>query len=224
MQYDRGVRSVTLGIVLLSSCSGKSETKPSPKPADAAPPLDAAPPPDAAPFAIVESKSSLGSSTDIRPHTATCPALEWRREPKTVVVKKCKDQPFADQIPMLRDMASYARGIDPTFDEVRIVGSVDYYSWPELGRRYIEYAKTHPWNRDKQSLNAWVVEAGQKGDMFPEYAAIFQRKPKLTSAEKCSAGRRSDGDASGKFARDNGATTNAMIPLGCAMGFIELER
>ena len=225
MQYDRRVRSVTLGIVLLASCSGKSETKPSPKPADAAPALDAAPPPvDAAPFAIVETKEPFGASTLIRPPAATCPALEWRREPKTVVIKKCKDQPLADQIPMLRDMVSYIRGVDRTFDEVRIVGSIDYYGWPELGRRYIEYAKTHPWNREKQSLNAWVVEAGQKGDMFPEYAAIFQRKPKLSSAEKCSAGRRTDSDDSGKFVRENGATTNVMIPLGCAMGFIELER
>jgi len=226
MQHARDVKWVTVGIVLLSSCSGKSETKPSPKPADAAPPpVDAAPPIDARPpFAVVEQKEPFGASTLIRPHAATCPALEWRREPKTVVIKRCNESPFAEQIPMLRDMVTYMRGVDHAFDEVRIVSSVDFYGWPELGRRYIEYAKTHPWNRQKQSLNAWTVEAGQKADLFPEYAAIFQRKPKLTSAEKCSAGRRTDGDESGKFVKANGATTNAMIPLGCSMGVIELER
>lgn len=227
MQYDRGVKSVTLGILLLCSCSGKSETKPSPKPADASIDAASAPPPiDAAlsRFLVNDKQSSFGRSIEIQPRTAHCPKLEWRPEPKTVAITKCKDQSLADQIPLLRDMVSFARGTDPTFDEVRIVGSVDFYSWPELGRRYIEYAKTHPWNRDKQSLNAWVVEAGQKGDMFPEYAAIFQRKPKLSSAEKCSAGRRTSSDAAGVFVRENGATTNVMIPLGCAMGVIELDR
>ena len=112
---------------------------------------------------------------------------------------------------------------DRRFDEVRVVGSVDFYSWPELGRRYIEYAKTHPWKRDKQSLNAYVIEAGSKGDMFPEYAAIFQKKPKLTSAEKCSAGRPGRSNEAGQFLKKEGATGNAEIPLGCAMGFIELE-
>ncbi len=186
---------------------------------------DAAPPPvDAPPFAVDEKKSSFGTSVEIHKHGETCPMLEWRREPKSVFVKKCKDQPFAAQIDTLRDMVTYMRGVDRAFDEARIVGGVDFYGWPELGRRFIEYAKTHPWNEKKQSLNAYVIEAGSTGDMFPEYAAIFQKKPRLTSAEKCSAGRPGHKDDAGEFLRKEGATGNAEIPLGCAMGFIELEQ
>jgi hypothetical protein len=225
MQYARSVTRVLIGIVVLAACSGKAEQKPPPPPpvvvVDAAPPppIDAPPPP----FAVVEKKSKFGDSIEIHPHGAPCPMLDWRL-PDTVHVKKCRDQPFAGQIETLRDMASYIRGVDRRFDAVRIVGGVDFYGWPELGRRFIEYAKTHPWKRDKQSLNAYVIEAGSKGDMFPEYAAIFQKKPKLTSAEKCSAGRPGRKDEAGKFLTENGATGNAEIPLGCSIGFIELEQ
>jgi hypothetical protein len=222
MQYALGVTRETIGMLLLAACSGNSEPKPPPPPpvvVDAAPPIDAPPP-----FAVVENKGGFGDSVEIRPHAAPCPSLEWRL-PQTVVVKRCKDQPVSGpQVETLRDMATYMRGVDRRFDDVRIVGGVDYYGGPELGRRYIEYAKTHPWNPKKQSLNAYVVEAGSKGDMFPEYAAIFQKKPKLTSAEKCSAGRPGRKDEAGKFLRKNGATGNAEIALGCAMGFIELEK
>ena len=220
MQYAWDVTRVTIGMVLLLACSGKSDPPPPPPiVADAAPPVDAPPP-----FAVEDRKTGFGDSIEIHPHSGACPALEWRREPKTVVVKKCKDQPFATQIDVLRDMATYLRSRDRAFEDVRIVSSVDFYGWPELGRRYIEYAKTHPWNQKKQSLNAYVVEAGSKGDMFPEYAAIFQRKPKLTSAEKCSAGRPNRKDDAGEFLRKEGATGTAEIPLGCSMGFIELEQ
>jgi hypothetical protein len=212
-------------MVLLLACSDKSEPPPAREDAKRAVVVDAAPPVDARlPFAVVENKSTFGDSVEIKPHDAACPALEWRREPKSVFVRKCRDQPFATQIETLRDMVSYMRGRDRAFDDVRIVGNVDFYGWPELGRRFIEYAKTHPWNQKKQSLNAYVIEAGSTGEMFPEYAAIFQRKPKLTSAEKCSAGRPGRKDDAGAFLRKEGATGTAEIPLGCSMGFIELEQ
>ena len=210
-------------IVLLAACSSKAEAPPpSPAPVaiDAPPPIDAAPPP----FAVDDKGSTFGDAVEIHPHGKPCPMLEWRPQPKSVLVRKCKDQPFAAQIDTLRDMATFLRGRDRRFDEARIVGGVDFYSWPELGRRFIAYAKTHPWNQKTQSLNAYVIEAGSKGDMFPEYAAIFQRKPKLTSAEKCSAGRANRKGEVGEFLRKEGVTGTAEIPLGCAMGFIELEQ
>jgi hypothetical protein len=223
MQYARGVTGVTIGrlLVLLAACSGKSEKlsahEDAPR-ANVAVIVDAPPP-----FAV--DTKTVDNIVIVHPHGANCPALEWRKQPRTALVKRCQDtqQTFADQIPALRDMATYMRGLDRSFDDARVIGGVDYYGWPELGRRYIAYAKDHPYD-PKKGLNAYVIEAGQKGEMFPEYAAIFQRRPKLISAEKCTSGRASRKDDVGEFLRIEGVKGNAEIPLGCAMGFIELER
>ena len=225
MQYARDVTRVTIGrlLVLLAAC-GKPEKlsayEDAPRPP---PPVPIDAPPDARPPFAVDTKPDL---ITIHQHDTNCPALEWRKQPRSVFVKRCRDnfQTFADQVPALRDMANYMRGLDRAFDDARIVGSVDFYGWPELGRRFIAYAKDHPYDPKKTSLHDYVKEAGQKGDLFPEYAAIFQRRPKLIDVEKCTSGRASRKDEVGEFLRAQGVKGNAEIPLGCSMGFIELER
>lgn len=58
-------------------------------------------------------------------------------------------------------------------------------------------------------------------DMTPELSAIFQHRFKLTSVEKCWAGRSTSKSDEGTWLRAQGFTGGAMIPLGCAMGFLE---
>jgi hypothetical protein len=213
------VAKATVGFLLLVVGCGKSE-KPAPRPHDAMVVIDAAPPPR---FAIETKRDA----TVIQPHDAKCPAIELRRDVEgrgVVSIDRCRDRPLADQIPELRDMVAELRAMDPQgFERARIFGSADYYGWPELGRRYIAYAKDHPYTV-KQSLHDYVLQAGASPEMWPEYAAIFQRKPRLVSVEKCSSSRATRKDIAGDFLRAEGVKGSAEIPLGCAMGVFELSR
>jgi hypothetical protein len=116
-------------------------------------------------------------------------------------------------------MLAYLRTLERIDDDLRIVGLGDLYSYPELARRFVTYAKTHPY---KDGIHGWVKQAANSGDMMPELAVIFQRKPLLSSVEKCWAGRATSKTAEGKFIREAGGTGNAQIPLGCAMTTFEL--
>jgi hypothetical protein len=229
MQYARDVTRATSVVLLWLVCAcGKSEKSAAvvvadePRAHDAAVIVEA----DASPF-VVEKRRSFGETTVIHPRGATCPAIELRKDAEErglVSIERCKDQPFVDQIPQLRDMASQLRSMDPQgFERVRISSSADFYGWPELGRRYIAYAKDHPF-KPKTSIHDYVLAAGASAEMWPEYAAIFQRKPKLTSVEKCTTGRATRKDMAGDFLRAEGVKGNAEIPLGCSIGVLELSR
>lgn len=225
MQYDREVTRVTNGIVLLAlaACSGKSQQPAAIEDAKRSVVIDAAPPDARPPFFVLDHAHSSSPFVEVHAHDAPCPGLEWRREPKSVRIIRCPNTELTAHVDALRDMVAYLRTIEPSFEEVRVDGGADFYSYPEFARRLIAYAKTHPFT-SKQSANSWVREAGAQPDMFPELAVIFQRKPKLTSLEKCWAGRASGKDPQAEFLRAAGVKGNTEIVLGCSMGFWELER
>jgi hypothetical protein len=222
MRYLRDVTKATTGILLLAiACSGKKEQAPTvavvaDASVDSSPP-DAAPPP----FAVTRRTSAFGSTVKVEKHDRTCPELEWHPEPKTLRIARCRDASLAEQSDVLRAMLAYLRTLEPVGDDIRIVGLGDFYSYPELARRFVKYAKAHPY-KDKDGLHAWIKQAANSGDMMPELAVIFQRKPVLSSVEKCSAGRATGNTAEAKFIRDAGGTGNAQIPLGCSMTIFEL--
>ena len=186
--------------------------------ADAAPPVDAQ-----APFLVGERVTPHETFVDVTPHGAKCPGLDYRRKAKSVSIERCRDKPFAEQLDTLREMVAYMRGIDPAFDAVRIMGGVDYYSYPELAKRLVEHAQKVPYDK-KLGLHKYVVEAAASADLLSEIAVIFQRKPKLIGVEKCSSGRANGKGEIAEFLRAAGATGTAEIPVGCAMGWIELSR
>jgi hypothetical protein len=159
------------------------------------------------------------SRTKVEMHDRDCPQLEWRPEPKTLDISRCRDTPLSAQTATLRAMLDYLRTLEPVGDDLRIVGIGDFYSYPELARRFVRYAKTHPYT---DNIHAWVKQAANSGDMMPELAVIFQRKPLLSSVEKCWAGRATSETEEGKFIRDAGGTGYAQIPLGCSMTTFEL--
>jgi hypothetical protein len=222
MRYVRDVTKATTGIVLLAfACSGKKEQPPTvavfdDAAVDSSPP-DAAPPP----FVVTRKTSTFGSFILVEQSAAKCPTLEWRTEPKTLRIGRCLDTPLAEQADTLRAMHAYLRTLEPVGDDLRIVGLGDFYSYPELARRFVTYAKTHPYT-SKVGIHAWVKQAANSGDMMPELAVIFQRRPRLSSVEKCWAGRATSQTDEGKFIREAGGTGNAEIPLGCSMTTFEL--
>lgn len=224
MRYRRDVTKATSGILgVMLACSGKTQQTPAVEDAPRVA-IDAAPPIDAPPFAVEEKKSGFGNSIEIRPHGAKCPGIEWRREPKTVAIDRCRDQPLSAQTDALREMVAYLRTIDRSVgDDVRVVGLGDYYSYPELAKRFVAYAKTHPYS-NKIGIHKWVIAAANSGDMMPELAVIFQLKPSLSSVEKCSTGRATHKTEIGQFIRDAGGTGNAEIPVGCSMAVYAFER
>ena len=212
-------------LLVLAACSGKSAPPP-PKNVDAAKPVDAAVvPPDAAPYTIEEKKESFGTFIGIHKPDQPCPRLEYRPEPKTVLLGRCTDKPFAEQVEPLRDIVAYARTIyGPALEEVRLVGSADFWSYPDFARRLAQHAQKKPWIEQKQTLNAYTLAAAQAEDLAPELAVIFQRKVKLTSLEKCSAARPTAKDELGEFLRKTNIKGTAVVPLGCSMAFWEFAR
>ena len=224
MRYRRDVTKATSGILgVLLACSGKTQQPPTvedaPRVAIDAVPIDAPPP-----FAVEEKKSTFGNSIAIHAHGAKCPGIEWRREPKTVVIDRCRDQPLSAQTDALRDMVAYLRTIDGSVgDDVRLVGLGDYYAYPELAKRFVAYAKTHPYS-NKIGIHKWVIAAANSGDMMPELAVIFQLEPRLSSVEKCSTGRATHKTEIGQLIRDAGGAGNAEIPVGCSMAVYEFQR
>ena len=210
-------------LLLAVACSGKTEQAPPPKPVveDARPeaiPVDAE-----LPFAITQREEPHETFVDVKPRDATCPSIDYRRRAKTIRFDRCRDKPVAKQLEILRDMIAHLRSTEAAFDDVRLVGSVDYYRYPEFAKRLVAYAQRVPYDK-KVGLHKYTVEAASKEDMLPELAVIFQRKVKLGSVEKCSSGTPNGRGEIAEFLRDAGATGTAEYPVGCTMAWFELSR
>ena len=218
--YARVVRAILL---LAVACSGKTEQAPPPKPVIADAALDVIPVDAEVPFAITERKEPHETFVDVQPRDAKCPSIDYRRLAKTIRFERCRDKPFTKQLEVLRDMVAYLRSTEAGFDDVKLVGSADYYRYPEFAKRLVAYAQRVPYDR-KVGLHKYTVEAASKEDMLPELAVIFQRKVKLSSVEKCSSGTPNGRGEIAEFLRDAGATGTAEYPVGCTMAWFELSR
>jgi hypothetical protein len=213
-------------LVLACACSTKS-APPAPVVEDAlrvAVVVDASPPDAPERFVVDRRDSSSDSVIEVSPRDASCPKLEYRPRHNMVRIERCRDRGLADQLDLLRDMAGHLRGlVGPPFEDVSVVGSGDYYSYPEFAARLAKYAQRVPYD-PKKGLHAYIISATAAEDMAPELKVIFQRRAKLRSVEKCWASRPSSRDGGGEFLRAQGITGKASLPLGCSMAHWDLER